>query len=1029
MKALFKSGPIAWMANHGIAPNLLMLALILGGIITSMSIKKEVFPEFTVDVVQVRLVYAGATPSEMEQGVVLPVENVLAEVEGIEDIDVKIVEGYATLSVSLQTGEDVQQKYQDILQAVNRITTFPAQMEQPIVSVFAMKRDIMDIVLHGNLDTFAMKRLAEEVKDKILESPFVTQIEFKGLPAEEVHVEISSLALEKYNLSIAEVAARIRENAIEKSAGTVKTQGGDILVTLNDRRYWADEFARMPLVSDANGVLLTVGDVASVKEGFEDTTNIVTLNGKESVQISVYRSGDQTPTVVADSIYEMWDELEAILPEGMYLTVVDDDAEMYRQRLSLLLKNAFIGLALVFILLGFFLEYRLAFWVTMGIPTSFLGAMLFLPYFDVSINMVSMFAFIISLGIVVDDAIIAGENIYASLAKGNSRLQAAVDGAREVMVPLTFSILTNIVAFLPLMFMEGGMGKVMMAIPAVVVLCFAISWVEALFILPAHIAHLKDKPDSKLGQKMDAIQERIDARLKSFIHNQYRPLLSKLLNNPGITLATSLAVACLVFAMPISGRMGFTQFPVLEGESAVLNIEMPQNSVRSQAEAARDLGEAALTRVITPIEAEYGHFLVSMTSKISGTSIEIDARLIPGESRPYSTNQVVKMWREELGELAGVKNVTFDAERGGGPASGRPFTVELKSNNAQALAQASDEMVEYLESLSVVKDVANSFTSGKPKWDIELNENGRSLGLTASNVADQVRNNLYGARALRQQRGKNEVTVLVRLPEEERQYQHDISNLLIVTPAGGRVPLQSIATLKKGTSAAQIQRKNGSQVVNISAAVEPRAMIPSVQTSLQEQFLPSLLAKYPSVSMVYGGRQADNQKSMGSLKQGLWFALIGIYILLAIPFKSYKQPLLIMAVIPFGIVGALCGLLLLDFTLSIIAIMGMLALCGVVVNDSLILIDYANGLRRQGVPSRQAILDACERRFRPILLTTLTTFGGLAPMVFETSRQAKFITPMAVSLGFGILFTTFVCLLVLPTLYVLLERDAKPIKQ
>lgn len=1021
---LLNKGPISWMARHGIAPNLLMLALIIGGVLTSFTIKKEFLPAFTVDVVQVRLIYTGATPTEMEQGVVLPVENVLSELEGIEDVNVSIQEGYATLSLDIESGQDVQQMYQDVLQAVNRVTTFPEDMEQPVVSVFARKHDIMDIVLHGDLSPFEMKRLAETVKEKILESPYVTQIDLKGAPAEEVHVEISSLDLEKYGLTLSQVAQRIGGNAVERSAGTVKTQGGDILVTLNDRKYWAEEFSQLPIISDQNGVVLRLGDIAQVSEGFEETNNLVTLNGKHSVKFSVYRSGDQTPTTVADSIYDMWGELEALLPEGMYLTVVDDDAELYRQRLGLLLKNAFIGLLLVLVLLSVFLEYRLAFWVTMGIPTSFLGAMVFLPSFDVSINMVSMFAFIISLGIVVDDAIIAGENIYSNLNKGLSRTDAAILGAKEVAVPLSFSILTNIVAFMPLFFMPGGMGQVMMAIPAVVVLCFAISWIEALYILPAHIAHLKERPDSKFGRKLDDIQEKVDGRLKRFIHDQYRPVLEKAVDNSGLTLTIAVAVACVVYAFPISGRMGFSPFPVLEGESAILQIEMPQNAPLDQAKLARDYGEAALKRVVAPIEQEHGAFLVSIKSEIEGTSIEIDARLIDGEKRPYTTNEVVTMWRKELGEVPGVKSISFDAERGAGPASGRPFTLEMRASDSRMLEQASTEMVGILESLDAVKDVSNSLTSGKPQWDIEINDNGRSLGLTANDVSTQVRHSLYGARALRQQRGKNEVTVLVRLPGEERQFQTDIENLLIVTPSGNRVPLNSVATLVKGKAPAKIQRKNGTQLISVSAAVEPRSLIPNLQSTLEEQYFGPLQEKYPGLNIGYGGRQADASKSMSSLQVGFIFTLLGIYILLAIPFKSYKQPLLIMAVIPFGVVGAMIGLLLLNKGLSIIAIMGMLALCGVVVNDSLILIDYANKLREKGVSTKQAIMDAAERRFRPILLTTLTTFGGLAPMVFETSRQAQFITPMAVSLGFGILFTTFVCLLVLPSLYMLMERNS-----
>ena len=1016
-----KKGPIAWMARHGIAPNLLMLALLIGGLLTSLSIKKELLPEFTEDVVSVRVVYPGATPSEMEQGVVLPIENELSELSGIDGITANIQEGYASIYLEIESGENIQQMYQDVLQSVNRISTFPLQMEQPIVSVVARTHNLMDIALHGELDAFAMKRLAEQIKEKLLTSPNVTQVVLKGAPAEEIHVEISSQALEKYQLKLSQVAQLISANAVEQGAGTVKTDSGDILVTLNDRQYWADDFAALPLVSDDNGVVLTLGDVASVKEGFEDSPNIVTLNGGKSVSIAVYRAGDQTPPDVADSIYAMWDELEAMLPPEMHLTVINDRAQYYKDRLGLLIKNAVIGLLLVFVLLGVFLEYRLAFWVTMGIPTSFLGAMLFLPAFDVSINMISMFAFIISLGIVVDDAIIAGENIYENLDKGMSRIDAAIFGAKEVAIPLSFAILTNIVAFMPLFFLPGGMGKAMMVIPAVVVTCFAISWVEALFILPAHISHLKKKPDSKLGRKVDDVQLKVDAWLRRTIHNRYRPLLGKSLNNPGITLSIAIAFSMVIFAFPMSGRMGFSFFPVLEGESAILEIEMPQNASLQQMINARDHAEQALKTIVEPIEQEHGPFLLSTTSEISSTSLEVNAKLIPGDERPYSANQVVAMWREALGEVVGAKSISFDAERGAGPVSGRPFTMELRGSDTETLQQASEELSDILESLSGVKDVTSSFSSGKPQWDIQLNNQGRSLGLTATDVASQVRAALYGARAIRQQRGKNEVTVLVRLPEDERRYQTDIEQLQIVTPTGARVPLIQIANLEKTTAPTLIERKESQRLVSVSAAVEPRSLIPNLQATLQTDYLPQLQQKYPSLKMGYGGRQADEQESKSSLLNGLFFTLMGIYILLAVPFRSYKQPLLIMAVIPFGIVGSLAGLLMLGYGLSIIAIMGMLALCGVVVNDSLILVDYANQLKREGSSAKQAIMDAAERRFRPILLTTLTTFGGLAPMVFETSRQAKFITPMAVSLGFGILFTTFVCLLLLPTLYVLLE--------
>ncbi len=1015
-------GPISWMARHGIAPHLLMLILILGGIVMSTQIKKEYLPAFTLDQVDIRVYYPGATPVEMEQGIVLPIENEVASLDGISEVNVSVQQGYAYLGLEISAGENLQQKYQDVLQAVNRISTFPAEMETPSVSILSRQRDIMDIALHGDLSPFVMKQLAENIKEALLDSPGITQVAFKGVRDEEVHVEISKFALEKYDLTLNQVAQIISANAVEQGAGSVRTQAGEVLVTLNNRQYWAKEFSSLPLISDESGVLLTLGEVATVTEGFEDTNNLVTFNGQNSVRFSVYRAEDQTPISVAESIYEMWDELEALLPPGAHLTVTDDDAENYKDRLGLLLKNAFIGLLLVYILLSIFLEYRLAFWVTMGIPTSFLGAMLFLPAFDVSINMVSMFAFIISLGIVVDDAIIAGENIYQHMSEGHSRIEAAILGAKQVSVPLGFAILTNIVAFMPLFMIPGGMGQVMMAIPVVVVCCFAISWVEALYILPSHISHMKTRPDSKLGRQMDALQSKVDAALVRWIHRYYRPFLGRCLQHPVLTLSISLSIMLVVFAYPMSGRMGFSMFPQLEGESAFATAELPQNAPLSETMRVRDRMEAAFKEMIAPLENKHGQLFVHIKSEISGSTVEVSAQLVAGGKRPFTTNQIVQKWRQALGDVAGTKSITFDAERGGGPVRGRAFTIELRSSNTQALRSASAELTDIMDGISGVADVSNSFTSGKPQWDIEVNEQGRSLGLTDSDVARQVRAALYGARAVRQQRGKSEVTVLVRLPQDERLYDADIERVSIVTPSGGRVPLRDIANLSQSQAPSKIVRRDGRRVVTITSDVQPRSLLPALRDVLNQDHLPDLKAKYPSISFEYRGRQAREKEVVSSLQLGVIAALLMIYCLLAIPFKSYSQPLLVMSVIPFGAAGAVLGLIILGYGLSIIAIMGVLALCGVVVNDSLILVDYANHRRRQGATAMKAIMDAGERRFRPILLTTLTTFGGLAPMVFETSRQARFITPMAVSLGFGILFTTFVCLLVLPSLYLMLEN-------
>ncbi len=1018
-----RGGPVSWMTRHGVAPNLLMAFLIIGGLVMSLMIRKEFIPSTDADMVIVSVAYPGATPSEMEQGVVLPIENELSGLDGFAEVTSTATQSSAVVTVELNNDTDRQQAYQDIQQAVNNITTFPAGIERPVVRIASHSREVMELALFGPLDKFELKKLAEQIREKFLDAPEISKVELKGTPDEEVHIEISQSVLESYGLTLQSVASVVGNNAIEQSAGTVRTDGGDILVTLDNRLYWAEEFRDLPVVSGESGVHLRLGDIATVTEGFSDSNRLVTYNGKTSIGLDIYRTENQTPLTVTQAAYRQLEEIIPTLPPGVEIIVTDDDGKTYNERVGLLLKNASIGLILVLVLLSIFLEYRLAFWVTMGIPTAFLGALLLLPSMDVSINMISMFAFIIALGIVVDDAIIAGENIFEHMQQGMNFQDAAVQGAREVAMPLAFAILTNVAAFLPLLALPGMMGKLFIAIPIVVISCFLISWIEALFILPTHLAHLKKKsPDAPLNL-LERIQRRADKRLTQFITGTYQPVLERCLKYPSLTVAVAVFCLLIVMAWPMSGRMGFSMFPRIEGEFVVATAELPSNAPMAQALAVRTLLEDRLTVVNDEIESRGRPLVVSIEGDIDGTTVEVQGKLVDSGERPVSASALVNLWRAEIGEISGIRSLTFDSERGGGPSGGAGLTVELRGSRTEILEQASADMAVQLAGFGGVKDVANGFTSGKPQWDIELTEKGRSLGLEADDVAGQVRAALYGSRALRQQRNTSEVTVLVRLPESERSRSADIEQLKILTPSGAYVPLSEVAELVKGNSPASISRRDGRQIVNVTAEVEPREQIPAVMNLLRTEVFPDLEARYPSVDFGFRGRQADTQESMSSLMLYGAFSLMLIYVLLAIPFRSYFQPLLIMAVIPFGAGGAMLGHIMLGYGLSIMSIMGVVALAGVVVNDSLILVDYANRLnRRDKLAPYEAIVRAGVRRFRPILLTTLTTFGGLAPMVFETSRQAQFITPMAVSLGFGILFTTFVCLLVLPALYLLLSN-------
>jgi multidrug efflux pump subunit AcrB len=1013
--------PITWMINHRVAPHLLMLVLIFGGLVMSFIIRKEYMPETTRDTISVRVTYPGASPSEIEVGIAVPVEAALYSLDGITKIDTFIGTGWMRVKAELEAGATPQKVYQDAQQAVNRISSFPSGMERPSVKLDTRIADVMELIIHADLERFALKRLTEQIRDRILQSPYISQVKLRGIPKEEIHVEVAQTDLQAYGLTLSNIASELKRNVVEKSAGKIKANSGDIIVSVDQREFWAEDLANVPLISDKSGDQLRLGDIANVTEGFADTRDLVTYNGQLSAQLNIYRMGEQTPSEIADAIKDMWPEILAMLPPNAGVAIVDDDARNYQKRLSLLLSNAFIGLLLILIIMSLFLQFKLAFWVVAGIPSAFLGAMLFLPSFDVSINMVSMFGFIVALGIVVDDAIIAGENIYAHTQQGMSFYDAAIKGANEVAKPLTFAIFTNIVAFLPLLLLPGSMKLLFGAIPIVVILCFVVSWVEALFILPSHLAHIDDKTPTKIKHKFKKIQNVCNRKLNHFIDKYYFPFLNKCLKQPGLVLSIASFIFCIVIAYAFSGKMGFSLYPKLDGRWVKANYEISETTTEQQTIALRNRLEKSAESMVQAYGLESS--VVSTRSIIRDNSVEVSLLLVESEEREYATEQVKEFWREHAKPLAKFGKLRFSgARRGSSAVAAASLTIELRHSDSSVLVLAAQDAVDFLDSNEYVVATVNSMEEGKPQWKLTLNENGRSLGLDAIDLSDQMRASLYGARAQRQHRLRNEVTTLVRLPESERADVNKIESMLVRTKAGGYAPLSSVATINKVFAPAFIVRRKGQRVEKIGAEIILEENIPSVSRTVRDHLVPELEERYPSIKVVFGGEQEQIANSVSRLELGTWFALAGIYILLAIAFRSYSQPLVIMAIIPFGAVGAVLGHMILGFGLSVVSLMGMLALAGVVVNDSLILVEYANKKFEQGASALDAIKQACRRRIRPILLTTITTFFGLAPMVFETSRQAQFVVPMAVSLGFGILFTTLVCLLVLPCLYLVINK-------
>jgi len=1019
-------GPIAWMAGNTVAANLLMLVLLVGGLFFMGQIKQEVFPAFDSDQVNISVSYSGASPEEVEQGIVLAIEEAVSGLEGVDEISSSANEGRATVTVTMLNGSNLQKLAQDIQNEVDRISTFPEEADDPNVEIANRKRDVIEFVLYGDQSELVLHNLSDNFRTALLQNPQITQVELSGTRPLEISIEISQEKLRAYNLTIQHVAQTLSTATTELPGGGIKTAGGEILMRMQERRDYGTDFAKLPVLTDNNGSQLLLGDIAEIKDGFEESDRYAEYNGKRAVRIEVFRVGEQTPIVVADAAKEVMTDFRQQLPPGIDISIRSDRSKVFKQRLDLLLGNAYLGLSLVLVLLALFLESRLAFWVTMGIPISFLGAFLVLPWLGMSINMISMFAFIVALGIVVDDAIVVGENVYKFRQQGLPPLQAAIAGAREVSMPVTFSILTNVVAFMPLYFIPGTMGKIFQAIPVVVVIVFLVSLIESLFVLPAHLAHLKENRRSGILGKLHHFQQGFSQGFSRLITQSYAPFLKLLLRNRYLTLSVAVAILILTASLVISGRMGMTMFPKIESDYARAQVALPYGSAIENTEAVRDRLLASAAQVAVKYEQQQlvvGTF-ADLGRSVNGTSgshtVDIRVYLADPGKRAIPTAQFIQEWRQATGEISGLESITFLSDSGG-PGSGKALRVELSHTDLATLEQAGQELAETLAGYAIVKDVDDGFAPGKEQLDFKMRAEGLSLGLTAKEVATQMRHAYSGAEVLQQQRGRNEVTVTVRRPKAERVSEYDLEEMILRNAEGIEIPLREAVDIVRGRAYTSINRENGQRVITVMADVRPVSQAGQIKKDLLAGALPQLADRYPGLSYGFSGRQADMAESMASLYTGLGLAMLMIYALLAIPFRCYLQPMIIMACIPFGIVGAVLGHLLLGYSLSVMSMFGVVALSGVVVNDSLVLIDFANRRHRKGEPVFTAVVEAGIMRFRPILLTTLTTFCGLMPMIFETSRQARFLIPMAISLGFGILFATLIALLLVPCLYLIVE--------
>src|SRR5690606_4306950 len=976
-----------------------------------------VFPQFQLDFVEVSVNYPGSSPEEVEQGILLPVEESIRGIQGIKEITSTAQEGSGEILIELVAGTNRMKAFQDIDQAVNRIRTFPDDIEQPEVILQDRQLDVMEVAIYGNVDIWTLRVVAERLRNRFLSEPEITQVALDNVPEYETKVEISRHNLRQYQLTLGQVAELIEQSSRDVPAGSVETSSGEIMLRMQERKQWAKEFANINIATSQSGGQLKLGDIATITDGFEETGFHGQYNQQTSVSMEIFRVGDQSPLVIEDIVNTILKEYQ--FPPGVQYRIDSNRAVEFRDRLSLLTENGMLAILIVMVILTLFLEYRLAFWVMMGMVISFIGGMILLPIIGVSLNMISMFGFLVVLGIVVDDAIVVGENVHEYRQRGYSAMEAAIKGTKDVSKPVFFSILTTIIAFFPLLFLPGETGQFWWPLPAVVIVILGVSLVEAFFILPSHLGHIRKKTKKGIFQRWEKMQAKFASGFNHVIDQYYRPFLDKCLQYRYITLSAAVGLLIVVGGYGLSDHMGLILMPEVAADDLEAGIRLPVGTTTDQAAAVAEDVTAATRRMFE--EHNLYEVAEGIKTNVRGSNfIDVEIVLLPPDQRDMSAREVIALWRDNIGDIRGVDQITFEAERGPGGAR-QDISVDLSHTNIEVLERASEDFVSHMNSFENTRDVSDNYNKGKTQFDFKLLPHGWDLGLTSNEVGQQVRNAFFGALAMRQLRGTDEVEIRVKLPLEERKNIRNLENFLIRTEEGVEVPLMDVVEVVEKEAFTSINRRDGRRVVNVGMDVGPSNAVSRVLESVNTEVLPSLRADYPGLTWTFEGSQADMRESTSSLYGTFSIALLLIYALLAFAFSNYIQPLIVMSAIPFGIVGAVIGHIILGYDLSLVSLMGMIALAGVVVNDSLIMVDYANGLRKEGYSIYESIQQAGLRRFRPIMLTTFTTFGGLVPIIFETSSQAFHLIPMAISLGFGIVFATSIILVIVPCLYVVLE--------
>jgi HAE1 family hydrophobic/amphiphilic exporter-1 len=1050
MKSLGK-----WSVEHRVTVNLIMVFIIVAGVYTVLNMKRELFPQFTLDMIDIGVSYPGASPEEVEEGICIKIEEQLKSLEGVKAMYATAIEGHGNVTLELESSIDISEKLDEIRTEIDQIDSFPEEAKDPVVTEIKNSDPAIYLSIYGDVDEHLLRKTAEQIRDDLVETAHISLASLIGVREYEISIEISEQSLRRYGLSFDRAAAAVKSGSLDLPGGKIKTKGGEFLVRSKGKLYTGEEFEQIPVITKSDGTTIRLKDVATVIDGFEDTDVKARFNGKPAALVVVRRTDSQDIIQISKTVKAYIEKHKDQMPDGITLGYWVDRAELVQDRIDLLMKNGVQGIVLVFVVLALFLSLGLAFWVAVGIPISFMGAFLVLDYFGASINMLSMFGFIMTLGILVDDAIIVGENVYSHYEAGKTAKQAVIDGMGQVGGPVLMAVTTTIVAFTPLMHIPGIMGKFVAVMPQAVICILAFSLVEALIILPAHLdgALTPAKPNKpKLYSlfffwlewfKKDVsdghswMRTRIESGLQFVIQRIYKPMLKYCLKNRYFTLAMGAGVLIMSMGLLAGGHVPFLLFGKTDSNWMISEIIYPlgtpfeatEKTIEQIERGAFNLNEYFRDRVVDGQDLIVNNFSqVGVIPRrdwkppvFGGHCGEAWIEVVPASMRPdIPAPEIIAKWREMTGDVIGSEQLTYTIIDGG--PGGNPIEIQLIGNDLDQLARAAEDLKGEIAQYPGTFDITDNFRPGKMEKRILIRPGAKVLGITMADIATQIRQAFYGDEALKIQRGKDDIKVMVRYSQQERQSESSIDELRIRTMDGRQVPLNQVAQIQMEQGYSAIQRVDRKRIITVISDVdENTANAQEIVTSLKNGYLNQLTTRFPGVTYDLEGQAKRTQDLIDSLIKGFGMCAMIIFLLLASQFRSYIQPLIIMTAIPFGLIGAVLGHLIMDLELTMFSLLGIVALSGIVVNDSLILIDFINTKVRGGMNNYDAVVEAGQNRFRPVLLTSVTTVAGLFPLLLETSFQAQFLIPMAVSISYGLMAATLLTLLFVPALYLVLS--------